>query len=187
MGSLASGFGQATGFDSPVGVPTIYHLSAALNVRSRVSNPRPIALSPSNLCPESLSVGDLATSPAPAPRAYALWLTQHAFLPLWQAWCIGSCRRAATAASQAARERFRSAVPRCSRQHVLAAGEVGWRALASASPVGPAEARDVGRSARRTAHGSPGAVVALANGSGGRTASLVSLSLYRGRVTHACI
>ena len=82
-----------------LGVLLLYLLAAALDVRSRVSNPRPIALSPSNLCPESLSVGDLATSPAPDPRAYALWLTEHASLPLWQAWCIGSCRRAATSAS----------------------------------------------------------------------------------------
>ena len=44
--SLASGLGQATGFDSPARVPTIYLFKAALDVRGRVSNPRPIALTP---------------------------------------------------------------------------------------------------------------------------------------------
>ena len=44
--SLASGLGQATGFDSPVGVPVLYLFTAALDVRGRVSNPRPISLTP---------------------------------------------------------------------------------------------------------------------------------------------
>lgn len=64
--------------------------------------------------------------------------------------------------------------PAAASSAVLAAGEVGWRALASVWPVGPAEARDVRLSACWTVHGSPGALVALADGSDGRTASLVS-------------
>ena len=44
--SLASGLGQATGFDSPVGDPAFYLFSTALDVRGRVSNPRSIALTP---------------------------------------------------------------------------------------------------------------------------------------------
>ena len=64
-----------------------------LHGRSRRAWPRlePSAhsLAPCNPCPDGLSVGGLATSPAPAPRAHAQWLTHHAFLPLWQAWCTG--------------------------------------------------------------------------------------------------
>ena len=76
--SLASGLGQATGFDSPAGVPMLYHFAAALDVRGRASNPQPISLTPSNPCPESLSACDLATSPDPPPSAHAPLLTYHA-------------------------------------------------------------------------------------------------------------
>jgi len=131
-----------------VGVPTIYHLSAALDVRGRVSNPRPISLAPCNPCPDGLSMGGLAASPDPDPRAHALWLTHHASLPLWQAWCTGSCRRAATAASRAARERR----PLCSAGRCLprVRPSVGRPSLASASvwPGGLREARDRALSAR---------------------------------------
>ena len=52
--SLAFGLGQATGFDSPVGVPAFYLFAAALDVRGRVSNPRPIPLTPCHPRPECL-------------------------------------------------------------------------------------------------------------------------------------
>ena len=42
--SLASGLGHATRFDSSVGVPVLYLISAAIDVSSGVSNPRIIAL-----------------------------------------------------------------------------------------------------------------------------------------------
>ena len=132
----------------------IYIFAAALGVRSRVSNPRPIALAPSNPCPESLSVGDLATSPAPDPRAHALWLTHCASLPFWQAPCTGSGRRAATAASRAAHERLSLYGAPLQPAAVLAAGERGWRAPASVWPVGPAEGRQRVVSARRLRPGS---------------------------------
>ena len=45
---LASDLGQATRFDSSVGVPMLEGFSGALNVRGRVSNPRSIALSTCN-------------------------------------------------------------------------------------------------------------------------------------------
>ena len=38
--SLASGLGQATGFDSPVGVPAFYLFAAALDVRPCVAASR---------------------------------------------------------------------------------------------------------------------------------------------------
>ena len=169
--SLASGLGQATGFDSSARFPTIYLFAAALSVRSRVSNPRPIALAPSNPCPESLSVGDLATSPAPDPRAHALWLTHCASLPFWQAPCTGSGRRAATAASRAAHERLSLYGAPLQPAAVLAAGERGWRAPASVWPVGPAEGRQRVVSARRLRPGSGRDLVPLAAGHGLGTGS----------------
>lgn len=77
--SPASGLGQAAGFDSPVGVPVPYLFSAALDVRGRVSNPRAISLPPCYPCLDGLSVGGLATSPAPPLSAHAPLLTYHTY------------------------------------------------------------------------------------------------------------
>ena len=77
--SPASGLGQAAGFDSPVGIPTLYPFAAAFDVRSRASNPRPISLTPCHPRPERLSARDLATSPAPPPCAHAQWLTHNTY------------------------------------------------------------------------------------------------------------
>ena len=77
--SLASGLGQATGFDSPVGVPVLYLFAAALDVRGRVSNPCAISLPPCYPCPDGLAVGGLATSPAPPLSAHDPLLTHHAY------------------------------------------------------------------------------------------------------------
>ena len=43
---LASDLGHATGFDSPVGDPVLYLFAAALKVHGRVTNARPIAMTP---------------------------------------------------------------------------------------------------------------------------------------------
>ena len=76
--SLASGFGQATRFDSSVGVATVYLFAAALEVRARLSNPRSIPLTRCYPCPERLSACDLAPSPPPHPHPHASQLTHHA-------------------------------------------------------------------------------------------------------------
>ena len=70
---------------------------------------------------------------------------------------------------------------------VVAAGERGWRALACVWRGRAAAARDRTLSARWTVHGSPNAVVALADSSEGRTASPVSPVPVWWSVTRACI
>jgi hypothetical protein len=63
---------------------------------------------------------------------------------------------------------------------MLAVDRRGWWPSASARPGGITRVRDVGLSARRSVPGSAGALVALADGSDGRTAfSCVALACVR--------
>ena len=96
--SLASGLGQATGFDSPPGVPVLYLFLAAREVRGRVSNPRSISLPRCNPCPDGLSVrlrpGDLSFSTSLSPRlpADALRLLNPSVGLLHRPLPAGGCR-----------------------------------------------------------------------------------------------
>ena len=163
-----------------VGVPTIYHLSAALDVRGRVSNPRPISLASCNPCPDGLSMGGLAASHDPDPRAHALWLTHHASLPLCQA-CGAPAAAGAPPPQRAARRAsdLRSAVPRCSLPRVRSSVGRPWRASASVWPGGPGEARDRALSARTAVPASePESRLSVALGLSLRTTRVSCVSVY---------